>query len=84
MGKAPVPCTNCLRFHYGGCKEEAKDCHECGGLNHLERYCPSRRRVIVPNGEPLPGTVSWCRMWELEGEIRDKVSEYSVVMEIAS
>jgi len=68
MPNIPVPCMNCPRFHYGTCYEAPKQCHECGGFNHIERYCPSRRRVTISRGEPLPGTRSWCEMWNLDDD----------------
>lgn len=60
MPNIPAPCTNCLRFHYGVCWERPKQCFQCGGFNHIERYCPYQRRVQVNSGGPLPGTREWC------------------------
>jgi hypothetical protein len=60
MPTIPIPCTNCLRFHYGVCAEAPKECFQCRGINHIERYCPRRRRVRNDPGEPLPGTRAWC------------------------
>lgn len=60
MHTIPIPCTNCLRFHYGVCTEAPKECFQCGGINHIERYCPRRRRVRIDPSEPLPGTRAWC------------------------
>lgn len=75
MPKFPIPCTNCLRFHYGGCYEAPKQCYECGGFNHIERYCPCKARVTVNRDEPLPGTHAWCNMWNLndDPELKQKV-----------
>ena len=64
----PVPCTNCLRFHYGTCHEAPKQCFECGGFNHIERYCPSKQRVTTTRGEPLPGSRRWCEMHGLDND----------------
>lgn len=59
----PTPCTNCLRFHYGECWEPVRQCHECQGFNHIERYCPNKKGQIKHvRGEPLAGTRSWCEM----------------------
>jgi hypothetical protein len=60
MPTIPVPCTNCLRFHYGVCYDPPKQCYRCGGSSHIERYCPHRRRIQNDPGEPLPGTRAWC------------------------
>jgi hypothetical protein len=60
MPNMPAPCTNCLRFHYGICWEAPKQCFQCGGFNHIERYCPRQRRVQVDSGGLLPGTSAWC------------------------
>jgi hypothetical protein len=75
MQSVPAPCTNCLRFHYGTCYDAPKQCHKCGGFNHIERYCPYGRRLMVNKGEPLPGTRTWCEMWGLDHdpELRHKV-----------
>ncbi len=51
---------NCVRFHYGQCYNETRVCHECGGKNHIERYCPSRNTIFKVCGEPLAGTRAWC------------------------
>lgn len=70
-----VPCTNCLRFHYGPCREAPRQCHQCGGFNHIERYCPHQKGVTITRGEPLPGTRRWCEMWGLDDddELKRKV-----------
>ena len=68
MPNVPVPCTNCLRFHYGVCREPPKQCFECGVMNHIERYCPSKRRLPVDRGEPLPGTRAWCNHHRLDDD----------------
>lgn len=75
MPNIPVPCTNCLRFHYGPCREAPKQCFRCGGFNHIERYCPLGRRVPIDQRSPLPGTRAWCQMFGLDGdaELRKKV-----------
>ncbi|KAH7333155.1 hypothetical protein BKA65DRAFT_479721 [Rhexocercosporidium sp. MPI-PUGE-AT-0058] len=63
----PTPCTNCLRFHYGECRESAKQCFECHGFNHIERYCPNKKNQIKRvAGEPLAGTKRWCEMHGLQ------------------
>jgi hypothetical protein len=66
----PAPCKNCLRFHYGPCWEAKKVCHCCGGINHIERYCPSNNRngIKATRGEPLPGTRQWCEMYGLDND----------------
>lgn len=58
----PAPCTNCVRFHYGPCKEKPKRCYKCDGWDHIERYCPKHRGRVIRQleGEPLPGTRAWC------------------------
>ncbi|CAL3968221.1 unnamed protein product [Diplocarpon coronariae] len=65
----PTPCPNCIRFHYGECNNEIKQCFECQGFGHLERYCPNRRVHIqhIP-GQPLAGTRSWCEMHGLDSD----------------
>src|SRR3954453_5499265 len=75
MPSIPTPCTNCLRFHYGTCYEAPKQCQECGGFNHIERYCPNKKRVARTPGETWPGTRRWCEMWALDDdpELRQKV-----------
>jgi len=60
MPTIPIPCTNCLRFHYGVCYDPPKQCYRCGGSSHIERYCPHKRRIQNDPGEPLPGTRAWC------------------------
>jgi hypothetical protein len=67
MPSIPVPCTNCLRFHYGACREAPKQCYQCGGFNHIRRYCPRGRRVPIDWRGPLPGTGPWCEMFDLNG-----------------
>jgi hypothetical protein len=66
----PAPCKNCLRFHYGPCWEREKVCHCCGGINHIERYCPSNTRngIKATRGELLPGTRQWCEMHGLDND----------------
>ena len=66
MPNVPVPCTNCLRFHYGVCREPPRQCFGCGVMNHIERYCPCNRRLQVDRGEPLPGTRAWCNNYCLD------------------
>ncbi|KAH8601579.1 hypothetical protein B0O99DRAFT_195713 [Bisporella sp. PMI_857] len=66
MPSAPVPCTNCRGFHYGPCHHGPRICHQCGGLNHIERYCPRKSRVRYRG--PLPGTRRWCRKWDLDND----------------
>lgn len=68
MPNIPVPCTNCLRFHYGPCWEAPKQCFQCGGFNHIERYCPRGRRIPTDRGGPLPGTLLWCEMNSLNDD----------------
>jgi hypothetical protein len=68
----PVPCTNCLRFHYGPCYEAPKKCFQCGGFNHIERYCPSKQRVRTTRGKPLPGSRRWCEMHGLDNDLELK------------
>ena len=70
-----VPCTNCLRFHYGTCHEQPRECRDCGGMNHIERYCPFRNRVRITPGQPLPGTNAWCNYWHLhdDPELKRKI-----------
>jgi hypothetical protein len=70
-----VPCTNCLRFHYGTCYEQPKQCRDCGGINHIERYCPHRNQVTTTPGQPLPGTRAWCDYWNLndDPEMKKKI-----------
>lgn len=69
MPTIPVPCTNCFRFHYGVCYERPKQCRDCGGINHMERYCPNKNKMIWKQGEPLPGTFKWCEMWGLNDDL---------------
>ncbi|PBP24470.1 hypothetical protein BUE80_DR004775 [Diplocarpon rosae] len=65
----PTPCPNCIRFHYGECNNEIKQCFECHGFGHLERYCPNRRNNIqYIRGQPLAGTRSWCEMHGLDND----------------
>ncbi|PVH72758.1 hypothetical protein DL98DRAFT_595700 [Cadophora sp. DSE1049] len=60
-------CTNCVRFHYGRCREPVKQCFECKGYNHIERYCPNRKNQIKRvAGEPLAGTRAWIEMHGLQ------------------
>jgi hypothetical protein len=70
-----VPCTNCLRSHYGDCYEAPKQFHECGGFNHIERYCSGKKRVTIPRGDLLPGTRRWCETLGLndDPELKAKV-----------
>jgi hypothetical protein len=65
MPTIPLPCTNCFSFHYGVCRKVPKQCFHCGGLNHIQRYCPWRRRVRIDRRAPLPGTRIWCEMFGL-------------------
>jgi hypothetical protein len=67
MLNIPVPCTNCLRFHYGPCWEAPKQCFRCGGFNHIERYCRDRR-IRTDRRGPLPGTLRWCEMHGLNDD----------------
>lgn len=60
MRAIQAPCKNCLRFHYGVCREPPKQCFKCGEFNHIVRYCPHRQRVRVNSYEPLLGTRAWC------------------------
>ncbi|KAK0111090.1 hypothetical protein ONS95_001468 [Cadophora gregata] len=63
----PAACTNCIRFHYGECRERVKQCFECKGYNHIERYCPNRKNQIRRvAGEPLAGTRAWIEMHGLQ------------------
>jgi hypothetical protein len=75
MPNNPAPCTNCLRFHYGVCREAPKQCFQCGGLNHIERYCPLGRRVPTERKGPLPGTRVWCEMFGVndDPDLKNKV-----------
>jgi hypothetical protein len=75
MHTTPVPCTNCLRFHYGVCRERPKQCFQCGEFNHIERYCPHRRRVRVYPYQPLLGTRAWCDQHGLNNnpELKHKI-----------
>lgn len=68
MPKIPVPCTNCRRFHYGACYDRPKECFNCGGFNHMARYCPRKRHIQVNPGEPLPGTRPWCSKYGLDND----------------
>ncbi|KAG4441888.1 hypothetical protein IFR05_002629 [Cadophora sp. M221] len=69
----PTPCTNCLRFHYGECRESVKQCFECKGFNHIERYCPNKKNQIRRiTGEPLAGTRAWCEMHGLQHDLELK------------
>ncbi|KAJ5040261.1 uncharacterized protein L3040_005921 [Drepanopeziza brunnea f. sp. 'multigermtubi'] len=57
----PRPCSNCVRFHYGECNNTIKQCFECDGFGHIDRYCPNRKNNIYCfKGEPLAGTRRWC------------------------
>jgi hypothetical protein len=69
----PAPCTNCVLFHYGPCRDPARQCYGCGGWNHLDRYCPNRGHIIrrLP-GEPLPGTRAWYEFHGLNDDPRLK------------
>jgi hypothetical protein len=74
----PTPCTNCVRFHYGPCRQAPKQCYICGGINHIERYCPNQKHTIhYVQGEPLAGTAMWCEMHGLNGdpELKQRVLE---------
>lgn len=75
MPKIPAPFTNCLRFHYGVCRERPKQCFRCGDFNHIERYCPHNRCIQVYPGEPLPGTRVWCDKYALNNdpELKQKI-----------
>ena len=75
MPNIPIPCTNCLRFHYGLCWEAPKQCFQCGGFNHIERYCPRGRRIPTDRRGPLPGTLPWCEMHGVnnDSELKRKV-----------
>lgn len=68
MSNVPMPCTNCLRFHYGICREAPKQCFHCGVFNHIERYCPRSRRVHIDRGRSLPGTRAWCEIFALDDD----------------
>ena len=72
MPTIPVPCTNCLRFHYGICREAPKQCFRCGVVNHIERYCPYDRRVPIMQRGPLPGTARWCELNGLNNDLELK------------
>lgn len=72
----PTPCTNCVRFHYGPCRQAPKQCYICGGINHIQRYCPNQKHTIhYVRGEPLAGTARWCEMHGLndDPELKQRV-----------
>lgn len=63
----PKACSNCRRFHFGKCRDEANICQSCGGTNHIATYCPDRNGFIKPtSGEPLAGTRAWCKKYGLD------------------
>lgn len=67
MRHIPAPCVNCLRFHYRPCHDAPKQCWKCGVHGHLERFCPTRRRMtLIDRKGPLPGTNAWCEMFGLD------------------
>jgi hypothetical protein len=65
----PTPCINCVRFHYGPCREPPRQCRICDGWYHIERYCPNKVKAIhrVP-GQPLAGTKQWCEIHGLNDD----------------
>jgi hypothetical protein len=62
------PCINCRRFHWGMCNNQARTCWTCGGLGHIQRYCPRKTRRKAPRGELHPGTSSWCKALGLDDD----------------
>lgn len=77
MPNLPIPCINCLRFHFGTCREFPKQCFQCGRMNHIERFCPQR---LIPHfrwnpKEPIPGTREWCKKYQLDRdpELRQRI-----------
>ena len=72
----PNACVNCVRFHYGQCREPIRQCRVCDGFGHIERYCPNNKVVIRRvSGESLPGTREWCKYHGLNNdpELKRKV-----------
>lgn len=51
---------------------EAKQCYECGGSNHIERYCPNRMSIQHVRGEPLAGTRKWIEKHDLDRDPRTR------------
>jgi hypothetical protein len=69
----PIPCSNCIRFHYGPCRDPMKQCFLYGGYQHLDHYCPNRRgNIRHTTGEQLAGTRKWCAEHELNNDPRLK------------
>lgn len=68
MPNLPLPCTNCLRFHFGACRVSPKQCYQCGDMNHIERFCPKEQipRFQWNPDEPIPGTRTWCEKHQLD------------------
>ncbi|KAE9372452.1 hypothetical protein N431DRAFT_339677 [Stipitochalara longipes BDJ] len=67
----PIPCTNCIVFHYGQCKYPPRQCRICWGWGHIERYCPSNptgHNIRRERGEPLAGSRAWCERYGLDAD----------------
>jgi hypothetical protein len=66
----PTPCANCVGFHYGPCNHSPRQCHNCWGWNHIERYCPGNYRngIRPERGQPLAGTKKWCDRYGLNDD----------------